>query len=567
MKNLLIAKKFREVADILEFEGIAFKPQAYRRAALKIENFNFDICEIGGIRELMELPGVGEAIAQKIVEICETGELKYLQKLKKEIDVDLESLEKVEGIGPKKIRKLFEELNIKNLKDLKKAALAGQIKDIEGFGETTEKKIIQNIKQVETRQKRFVYGQIGLQVNLFLEKLKEFPEVDTAEVAGSFRRHKETIGDLDILVVTQHPEKLSQRIAELKEVENIVGQGLKKMSFDLDIGLRVDIRFVDAESFGSALLYFTGNKDFNINLRKIAIAKNWKLNEYGLFAGTKSIAGKTEEEIFTKLGLHYIPPECREDTGEIEIAKKRDFDFILPERLPLGNVHLHTRFSDGEGLVQEMAQKAISMGFKYIAISDHAGTLAVAHPVKDDHFDDYLEKIEEIDKKYPKIKILKAAEVNIMANGELDLEEKWLKKLDLVIGSIHSGVSGDSVKNTERYMKALDNPYLNIIAHPTGRRFNLKEGMELDYRKIFEKAKLKKVAFEINATPDRIDLPVHLLKLAKEIGNKIVINTDSHTISSMENIWLGIYQARRAFLEESDVLNYLGVEEFLGCFR
>ncbi len=569
MKNTLIAQIFYEIADYLEFDSVPFKPQAYRRAALKIENFDFNICELKDLKELKKIPGIGEAIAHKIIEICETGKLEYLKKLKKEIDVDLAALQEIEGLGPRKIKKIATTLNVKNVTDLKKVAAKGLIKELEGFGEISEKNILKNIDLIENRTHRFTYGEISSYVNAFLEKIREIPEVKKAEIAGSYRRHKETIGDLDILVITKSASKVRESVGEMTEIVNIVANGPTKMSFDLANGLRTDLRFLKEAEFGSALMYFTGNKEFNIKMRSLSIRNGWKLSEYGLFDEDKNIASKTEEDIFKKLKLNYIPPECRTDNGEIEIAKEQSFEFILPEKLPLGDVHMHTKYSDGENTMEEIIQKALELGYKYIAFSDHSGSLAVANPLDAETFPKYFQAIERLNKKYPKIKILKSAEVNILVDGSLDLEEKWLKKLDLVIGSIHTGMQSfdDIEKNTERYLNALDNPYLNLIGHPTTRRFNQKEELDVDWQKVFEKAKEKQVALELNSTPDRLDLPVNLLRLAKKIGNKIVINTDSHTIGSMPNIWLGVYQARRAFLEESDVLNYLEIEDFLEWFR
>lgn len=569
MKNTQISQIFHQIADVLEFDGVAFKPQAYRRAAIKIENFDFDICEIGGIKELKKIPGIGEAIAQKIVEICETGKLEYLEKLRKEIEVDLENLQKIEGLGPKKLKKIANALDIKTVADLKQVAQKGLIKELEGFGAKSEINILKNIDLIEKRTHRFPYGHIAPEVKDFLEKLKKIPEVEKAEIAGSFRRHKETIGDLDILIITKDAKKISETVEKFPEVISIIANGPTKMSFDLESGLRTDLRFLEEKCFGSALMYFTGNKEFNIKIRSLSIRYGWKLNEYGLFEDEKIIAGKTEKEIFKKLKLNYIPPECREDNGEIEIAQREKFDFILRKKLPKGDLHMHTKYSDGENTMEEMTEKALELGHKYIAFSDHSGSLAVANPLNKENFPLYFAEIEKLNKKYLQIRILKSAEVNILVDGCLDLEEKWLKKLDIVIGSIHTGMHDfDNIeKNTKRYLKALDNPYLNIIGHPTTRRFNQKEMLDVDYKTVFEKAKARRVALELNSTPDRLDLPVHLLRLAKSVGNKIVINTDSHTIRSLPNLWLGVYQARRAFLEKSDVLNYLDVNGFLNWFK
>ena len=574
MKNQELSKIFFDMANYLEMDGVAFKPYAYRKVALVLESLKEDVGEVyrnGGLKGLQDISGVGEGIAKGIEEYLKNGKIKSFEELKKKMPFKIDELLKVEGLGPKKIKTLWQKLGIKNLKDLEKAVGKHKIAPLFGFGEKTEKNIVQGLEFLKQSKGRFLLGEIMPTVKAITERLKNREEIKEVSVAGSVRRQKETIGDIDILVVSENPEKTAKFFVNMPEVEKIWADGETKCSVRFKEGFDIDLRMVKQKSFGSALQYFTGSKEHNIATRKIAIGKGLKLSEYGIFKGEKYIAGKTEEDVYKAIGLPYIAPEIREDDGEIQAAQ----DGKLPELVELkdikGNLHCHTLGSDGENSLEEMVQKAIDMGHEYIGISDHSKFIGITNGLDGNHLQKQHKKIEKLNLKFKEqglnFRILHGCEVDILLDGSLAIEDKFLEKLDYVIVSVHSGMKMEKNEMTKRITKALENPNVNIFAHPTGRLLGQREEYQMDFDKILEVAKRRGVILEINSSTKRLDLNGFNIRRAKVVGVKMIINTDSHQKEQMELMEYGIGQARRGWAEKKDIINTLPVEELLKYFN
>lgn len=555
MKNLEVARILNGVADLLEMKEVEYKPRAYRNAARTIRNLSEDIEKINEEGKLKELPGVGESISRKIQEILETGSLKYYEDLKKEFPIDYQSLLAVEGLGPKIIQRLYKELGVKNLDQLEKAAREHKIRELEGLGEKSEQKILENIEFARRSTSRMLLGYALPLAEELKKKLSQFQAVNRLEIAGSIRRKKETIGDIDLLVVTEEPQKVRDFFANLDKVESVVAKGEDKSTVRLKEGVEADLRAVSEKSFGSALIYFTGSKETNIRMRKIAMDKDMKLNEYGLFQDEKRIAGRTEEGVFQKMGMSYIAPELRENRGEVEAALEDGLPNLVGYDELRGDLQMHTKWSDGSYTIEEMAKAAKDQGYEYIAITDHTGTLRIAGGMDEDDIQKQIKQIEKVDREIPDLTILKGVEVNIQSNGRLDIKDKVLKDLDLVIASIHSGFRQGREKLTERIISAMENDNVNIIAHPTGRKIQERKGYDLNFEKIFEKSKETNTFLEINSYPVRLDLNDINAKKAIKAGCKLAINTDAHNKEHLRYIKLGIATARRGWAETKDIIN------------
>lgn len=557
--NTKIANILFEIADLLELKGVSFKPRAYRRAAQNINSLADDIETYYKKGEIEKISGVGESISLKIKEILENGKLKYLEDLRKEFPEGLVELMKIQGLGPQRLMDLYKELGISNVDQLKSAAKDKKIRNLEGFGKKTEENILKGIKMYEESKKRFLLGDILPIAEEILDKLNTLKEVQKIEIAGSIRRKKETIGDVDILVVSSEPDEVMDYFTGMSEVERILSKGRTKSSIIAENNLQVDLRVIDKSSFGSALQYFTGSKEHNIKLRKIALDQNWKLSEYALRdnKNNKKIAGEKEAEIYEALGLAYIEPELREDRGEIEAAKNN----TLPDLIKLsdirGDLHIHTNWSEGSHSIKEMAKEASNLGYEYIAICDHSKTLQIAHGLDEDDYKNQMKEIEKINEELDTIEILSGAEVNIDSKGKIDLNNEILKDLDFVVASIHSGFKQSKEKITKRLINAMDNDYINAIGHPTGRIINKRASYDLDVPKIFEKASELDIFMELNSLPERLDLSDVNCKKAKEYDLKIVINTDSHNKNNLRYMKLGVATARRGWLEKEKVINTL----------
>lgn len=565
MINFELAQIFYRIADFLELKEVEFKPRAYEKAARSIELLEKDVKEIyaeGGVKTLKEIPGVGESIASQIEEYIKTGKVKEYRRLKKQCPVDIESLLNVEGLGARKIKVLYRKLKIKTLRDLEKAAKKGKIKDLEGFGEKSEQNILQGIEFAKASKGRFLLGKALPVIREIVVRLEELPEVKKIEIAGSLRRRKETIGDGDILIVSSKPRKVMDFFVSLPGVKKVWAQGPTKSSVRFRNGFDCDLRVVKKESFGAALQYFTGNKDHNIAVRRIAMKKKLKLNEYGVFRGKKQIAGKTEKEVYEAIGLPYIEPELRTNTGEIEAALKGNLpDLVTNVR---GDCHVHTDWSDGQNTIEEMAKEAKRLGYDYLVISDHAGLLKISNAMDEKRL---LRQMREIDKvKVPGLKILKGAEVDIRKDGTLAIKDEVLAKLDVVNVAIHSHFKMDRKEATERLTKAMENENVDIVAHPTGRIIFRREGYPLDMEQICQTAKKTRTALEVNAHPTRLDLKDTDVRQALEKGVKMVISTDAHGIQGLSMMEYGLGTARRGWAEKKDILNSRSLKEFLGFF-
>jgi len=574
MRNQEIAKIFYGIASYLETESVAFKPYAYEKAAINLETLEEDVEEIykkGGLKALKSLPGVGKSIAEKIEEYLKTNKIKYYEQLKKKMPFNLEEIIAVEGMGPKKAKVLYQKLGIKNIKDLEKAAKAGKIVRLFGFGEKTEKNIIEGIAFLKRSKGRFLLGEILPKAKEVYEKLKCLKEVEKIDYAGSLRRMKETIGDVDFLVVSQKPQIVMDFFVSLPGVIKIWGKGSTKASVRMKDGFDMDIRVVPKKSYGSALQYFTGSKEHNIVTRKIAINKGLKLSEYGLFRGAKKIAGENEKEIYKKLGMEWIPPELRENQGEIEVSlagklpKVTDYDDIK------GDLHCHSKWDGGLNSIKEMAEAAEIMGYEYVGIADHTKFLRIEHGLDEGQLSRQRKEIDRINKKFqvpsPKSQVLQGCEANILSDGSIDIKDEALKKLDFVIAGVHSSFKMEKTKMTERIIRAMKNPHVDIISHPTGRLLKRRDEYQIDFDKILKVAKETGTILEINSYPERLDLNDQNIRRAKTAGVKMVINTDSHRKDQLRFIEFGVAQARRGWAEKEDIINTQPLEKLLKFFK
>jgi DNA polymerase (family 10) len=580
MINQEIANILYEIGYFLEMEEVAFKPQAYEKAAIVLESLEESVAKIykkGGIKALIAIPGIGKGIAQKIEEYLKTGKIKRYQELRKKIPVDVEELIAVEGIGPKTVKILYHELGIRNLDDLEKAVRKHKIALLFGFGEKTEKNILEGIKFLKRSKGRFLLGEvlpIAQEIEAVLTGLKQVKRFSTA---GSIRRRKETIGDVDLLITSSKPEKVMNIFVNLPGVMKVWGKGRTKSSIRLEPGIDVDLRVVPEKSYGSALQYFTGSKEHNIALRKTAIDKGLKLNEYGLFRGRKIVAGNNEEGIYKVLEMAWIPPEIREDRGEIGAAlrqaqgKSNGLPKLIGYSDIKGDLHCHSIWNGGENSIEEMAKTAVVMGYQYLGISDHTKALKIENGLDERQLAKQRKQIDKINSKFKiqnsKFRVLQGAETNILKDGSIDIKDEALRKLHYAIAGIHSNFKMEKREMTERIIKAMKNPYIKIISHPTGRILKKRDEYQIDFDKILRAAKVTKTILEINAFPVRLDLNDINIKKAKEAGVKMAINTDSHHKNHLRFMELGIAQARRGWAEKDDIINTRPFKALLAFFR
>ena len=570
MRNTELAQIFREVALYLEMKEEPFKPRAYEKVAYSLEALEEPVGEIyrrGGVKALRAIPGVGQAIAEKIEEVIRTGRLRYYEELKKEVPVDVRGLTAIEGIGPKSVKLLYEKLAIKTAADLEKAARAGKIRGLPHFGEKMEQKILKGIEFLKQGSGRFPLGSALPLINEIEQRLRELPEVEEVVVAGSTRRWKETIGDADILAISRKPEKVMEFFVSMSEVMHVQGQGKTKSTVKLKNGMDVDLRVVPRESFGAALNYFTGSKDHNVALRKIAQEKGLKLNEYGLFRGNKRIAGKTEEEIYKALGLAFIPPELRENQGEIEAAQKGELPNLVGYRDLRGDLQTQTTWTDGANSIAEMAGEAKRLGLEYIAITDHTKGLAMTGGSDEKKLLKQMAEIDKINRSLKGITILKGAEVNINKDGTLDIKDEVLAQLDVVGIAVHSHFNLPKREMTERIVRAMRNPHADILFHPTGRVIQKREPYDVDMDALIKTAKETGTVLEIDAYPDRLDLKDGHIRKAVEAGVKLAIDSDAHSVNHIRFLEFGVAQARRGWAEKKDVINTRLLKEFLKCLK
>ncbi|MEA2113130.1 MAG: DNA polymerase/3'-5' exonuclease PolX [Patescibacteria group bacterium] len=569
MKNLELSQIFYQMSDLLEIKEAPFRARAFRKAGRVFKFLEKDVEEIyreGGTKALKDIPGVGEGIARRIEEFIKTGNIKDYQKLKKKCPVDLESLSVIEGIGSKKIKFLYKELKIKNRDDLKKAAQLGRIRKLEGFGAQSEKNILQAIAFAKAGEGRFLLGLILPRVRRIINKLKKLPQVGKISAAGSVRRGKESVGDVDILVASSEPKEIMDFFTKIPGISKVWAKGATKSSIRFRDGLDCDLRIVKKESFGAALQYFTGSKEHNILTRRIARKKGLKLNEYGVYKGKRKIAGQTEKGVYKAIGLPYIEPELRTNTGEIEAALSNNLPKLINYNDIKGDCHCHTDWSDGSQTIEQMANVAKKMGYQYLAITDHGGFLKIANALDEKRLLKQMAEIDKINKRVSGIEILKGCEVDIKKNGDLAIKDEVLAKLDLVLAAVHSNYKMAEKDMTERLVRAIENPFVNIIAHPTGRKIHYREEYSFDFDKIFKAARENKTALEINSHPKRLDLRDIHIKKALEAEVKLVINTDAHNSLEFSMIELGIATARRGWAKKKDILNTRPVNKFLEYF-
>jgi len=556
MKNLDVVKILNNIADILELQEIPFKPQAYRNAVRGIDSLGEDIEAVYKKGELENIPGIGKHIAKKIIEIIETGKLIYYEKLKKDVKVDIENLKRIPSLGPKKIKILYQKLGVKTIRDLELAIAKGKLGELVGFGEETIKNLSEGIKFLKSHPKRFKYIETKYIVEKIKEYLSKFSEVKKIEVAGSFRRGKETIGDLDFLIVSDHPKQVMSHFVNFSGIKKVLVSGNKKTSVLLEEGIQIDLRVVSEKEFGSALLYFTGNKLHNIELRKLALKQGYTLSEYGLFKlkNKQWIAGRTEEEVYQKLGLSFIPPEIRRNLGELKVAAINKIPKLVVKEDIKGIFHNHSTWSDGANSLLEMAQVAEKLKLKFISFNDHFGPLAIANPVKERQLDHYLKDINKVQKKVD-ITVFSGLEIDILKDGKLPLSIQKLKQLDVVIAAVHMSTKMSEIEMTKRVVLALKNNPINILAHPTDRLIDARPELNIDMEKIFFTAKETDTFLEINSSPNRMDLSGDYVKRGKEIGCNFAISTDAHQVETLKYYELGVLNARRGWLEKKDVLN------------
>ncbi len=562
MVNQQVAQKFYKTADLLEILGEnPFRVRAYRNAARTIESLGRDLSEmVAQGEDLTKLPGIGKDLAEKIKEIIATGSFSKLRELEEKVPPGLVELLKVEGLGPKRIKTLYDTLGITSLEELREAAAKGEISKLPGFGKKLEQTILKGVvlAKKEGRRFRWAYAEaFAIELVRFLKKARGLKEI---EVAGSYRRKKDTVGDLDILVTAREPAQIIDHFVTFPDIKTVISKGQTRSTVILSSDIQVDLRAVEEESYGSALHYFTGSKAHNIAIRSIALKAGLKINEYGVFKGEKRIAGRSEDEIFSAVGLPFIEPELRENRGEIEAAMEGRLPRLITLEDIKGDLHCHTKWSDGKHTVSEMAEAARSLGYSYIAITDHSRRLAMIKGLDEERLIEQAREIEEVRARFPDIHILHGIEVDILEDGSLDLSDEALSRLDIVVAAIHSKFKLSKEKQTERLLRAIDNPRVNIIAHPTGRLIGERDGYDLDMERVMEHAKARGCILELNAQPSRLDLNDVHLKLAKEMGIKVSIATDSHNTDNLLFMRFGINQARRGWLERQDVVNCLPVE-------
>ncbi|MBU6500417.1 MAG: DNA polymerase/3'-5' exonuclease PolX [Patescibacteria group bacterium] len=565
--NRIIAEILSEISIYLEMQDVPFKPRAYEKVAEIIgglEEEARDIYEKGGLKALEEIPGVGVSIAEKIEEIIKTGRCKYYEDIKKKTPVRLEEFGGIEGLGPKSIKKLYQKLGIKGIADLEKAARAGKISRLDGFGKKSEENILKGIEFVKKSGGRFVLGSVMPTIETIEERLRSLPGVEKTIVAGSTRRSKETIGDADILVVSKKPAPIMDYFVEMPEVAQVHAHGATKSSIKIKSGMDIDLRVVRANSYGAALNYFTGSKDHNVALRKIAISKGYKLNEYGLFKRKKQVAGKNEEELYKALGMDYIEPEMRENTGEIELARKHALPVLVGYNDLRGDLQVQTEWTDGSASIENMALAARKNGLEYIVITDHTKRLAMTHGLDEKRILKQMAEIDRLNKKFAgKIKILKGSECDILKDGSLDLPDNILAKLDVVGASVHSYFNLPRAEQTARIKRAMENKNVDIIFHPTGRIINRREAYEVDMDELIKAAKKTGTIMEIDAYPDRLDLKDDHIRKCVEMGVKMSIDSDAHSPAHFPYLEYGIAQARRGWAERKDIINAWPVAKML----
>lgn len=567
--NADIAAIFEEIAELLEIQNEnPFRIRAYRNAARQVEGMGVPVADmVAKGEDLTELPGIGDDLAAKITEIVATGQCKALEKLRKQVPPSITELLKIPGLGPKRVRALYDRLKVKSIDLLAKAAQAGKIRELAGFGAKTEQTILAALAAHVTEQKRFklaIAAQYAEPLKQYLEKV---PGVQQVVLAGSYRRFKETVGDIDILVTATGGEKVMDKFTTYDEVREVLAKGDTRSTVILKCNLQVDLRVVDPDCYGAALQYFTGSKAHNIEIRRLAQERKLKLNEYGVFKGEQRVAGATEESVYRSVDLPWIPPELRENRGEIEAARAGKLPKLVELKELRGDLHVHTKATDGHNTLSEMATAARAHGLDYLAITEHSRRLTVAHGLDVQRLRQQMQAIDKLNAQLKDITLLKGIEVDILDDGSLDLPDDVLGELDIVVGAVHSQFKLARSKQTARILKAMDHPHFTIFAHPSGRLIDRRAPYDVDMLKIIRHARERGCFLELNAHPERLDLLDIHCQMAKEEGVLVAISSDAHSTQDFDNLYFGVGQARRGWLEKKDVLNTRSLKELRALLK
>jgi len=565
VQNAEVAAMFDQTAELLEIEGEnQFRIRAYRRAARVIEGLPQSVKSLlAAGRDLSELPGIGNDLAGKIAEIVETGHFKLLDALKKKLPGELGEIAALPGLGPKRVKLLHDRLKVSTLDDLRRIVKTGRLHGIKGFGPTIEKKLSAALEKPAT-EKRFKLSVAEAEADALVSFLRDSGRV---AVAGSYRRRRDTVGDLDVVVTAKDGAAVGDKLIGYEDVAEVLAHGPTRTTVVLRSGIQVDVRAVPEECYGAALMYFTGSKAHNVALRAMAVHRGWKLNEYGLFSGRRRIAGATEEEIYGKLGLEFIPPELREDRGEVALAKARQLPSLVTRADIRGDLHVHSDWTDGTAPIEAMAKAAQAQGYHYMALTDHSRRVAMAHGLDPARLSRQSHEIDRLNAALHGFTILKGIEVDILKDGSLDLPVSSLAKLDVVVASIHSFFDLSREAQTDRMVRAIGNPHVSVIGHPTGRLIGEREPYDIDMERVIAAARSYGCCLEINAQPDRLDLNDVHVHAAKQAGVKFAISTDAHSTDAFACMRFGIDQARRGWLTVDDVINTRSLAELRKSLR
>ena len=565
MKNQQIAKIFNEIAELLELKGEnVFRIRAYRRAAQNIDGLSKDLSTLSE-EELVALPGIGKDLAGKIVEFLGSGTIAKHEELKRDVPAGVLELLRVPGLGPKKAKLFFDRLKITGVEELEAAIRKGSLTGLPGIQKKTEENILKGIELLKKGSERTPLGRILPLAEDILRQLKDAAPVERIEIAGSIRRRKDTVKDIDILVTSKKPAAMMEAFVKMPHVDRVLAHGETKSSIITEDGIQVDLRVVDDDSFGAALQYFTGSKEHNIRLREMAVKAGLKISEYGVFKGSaeKKIGGRKEEDIYRALGLPWIPPELREDRGEIEAAREDRLPDLISLKDIQGDLHVHTKWSDGSHDLDTIVQVARKKGYRYIAVTDHTKGLGIAHGLDEKRLAQEIRYIEKVNEKLKGFRVLTGSEVDIRSDGGLDLPDSALASLDIVVASIHSGFKQTKEQITKRLLAAIRNPWVSVIAHPTGRLIGKRESYAVDMEAVLSEAALQGVAMEVNAYPLRLDLNDTYVRLARDYGVSLVISTDTHVTTQFDFMAYGVAIARRGWAEKKDVLNALPYDQLM----
>ncbi|MFG1690835.1 DNA polymerase/3'-5' exonuclease PolX [Gemmatimonadota bacterium] len=569
MENLEVAGSLTELADLLEIQGAnPFRVRAYRNAVRTINGLTRSLVSmIEAEEDLTELPGIGKDMSGHIRELIETGELGRLREVLEEVPRGVVNLMKLEGVGPKKARKVWEELDVTTVDELETAVQAGRVEELGGFGKKSCEKILTSIEDFRKHIGRFLLSEVDALISPLLEHMKEAPGVERLEVAGSYRRRRETVGDVDLLALCEGDSRgVMDHFTAFAGGSRVEASGETRGRIVLRSGLPVDLRILPGDSYGAALHYFSGSKEHNVAIRSLAVRQGLRISEYGVFRGGEGdegerLGGATEEEVFDSVGLPWISPLLREDRGEIQAAAQGELPRILELKDIRGDLQMHSTWSDGKQSIREMAEACIDRGYEYLALTDHSQAVTVANGLNPERVREQWQEIEEVRSSLPEIRILRSLEVDILKDGHLDMPDEILEGLDLVLVSVHSYMGMERTEMTERVIRAMEHPLVDVVAHPTGRILNRREPFAMDMDEVLRAASALDVAMELNANPRRLDLnDVHLMR-ARELGVKIIVSTDAHSVHHLDFMRYGVDQGRRGWLETMDVLNTQPLEE------